>query len=103
MSSKSICPYCGLNPQPLAYHEGFEDCQAAMRIFTTKMRTHLNLFSPFVTSWELKDPWTGHGEKVYKEIAEWVGSGEEFGDAQQRLIRNPAQVLLEERIAQMGK
>lgn len=26
-----VCPYCGLDTRPLAYHEGSEDCVAALQ------------------------------------------------------------------------
>ena len=42
-----LCPYCGLNPAPLNYHEGVDDCQVAMRRFTRAVHGLVEK-SPFV-------------------------------------------------------
>ena len=65
MNPPHLCPHCGLDARPLAYHEGSGDCQVAMRAFTTRLREVLPVF-------------TTYKEPLYQELMNKIGIGPDF-------------------------
>lgn len=74
-----ICKYCGLLTDPLAYHEGPQACQEAMRDFVNYLQYCFQSITPFCSCWEF-DPYSGTAvdpHEMFKDIARRIGFKEE--------------------------
>ena len=75
-----LCSYCGLNTYPLAYHEGYIDCQTAMKTFTDRLREGFKSVVAFPSALEF--PSEVYADNVYNEVMFALGQGRYFDKGQ---------------------